>query len=212
MPAGVAPLRHAGRGRAGMAGARAARSAGRWPILRLSGIYGPGRNAFVNLAERHRAAAGQAGPGVQPHPCATTSPARCGIWRRRNRGGIFNVTDDEPAPPQDVVAYAAVADGRRAAAGNSLRDRPTFAHGALLLWREQACRQCGDQGRRAIASAFPTTASAFDHMWAAGDWRRRRGAQPDEALVIDAGAETALCVKLSRNYRGSRSRQRIEEP
>jgi hypothetical protein len=24
----------------------------------------------------------------------------------QNRGGVFNVTDDEPAPPQDVVAYA----------------------------------------------------------------------------------------------------------
>ena len=38
---------------------------------------------------------------------STTSPARSGISRGRDTGGIFNVTDDEPAPPQDVVAYAA---------------------------------------------------------------------------------------------------------
>ena len=36
-----------------------------------------------------------------------TSPARCGISRNATQGGIFNVTDDLPAPPQDVVAYAA---------------------------------------------------------------------------------------------------------
>ena len=38
---------------------------------------------------------------------STISPARSGISRERRLGGIFNVTDDEPAPPQDVVAYAA---------------------------------------------------------------------------------------------------------
>ena len=36
-----------------------------------------------------------------------TSQARSGIWRDARTGGIFNVTDDQPAPPQDVVAYAA---------------------------------------------------------------------------------------------------------
>ena len=54
-------------------------------VFRLAGIYGPGRNAPLNLA------AGSARRLVQP-------------------GQVFNrihVADDEPAPPQDVVAYAA---------------------------------------------------------------------------------------------------------
>jgi nucleoside-diphosphate-sugar epimerase len=54
-------------------------------ILRLAGIYGPGRNALVNDIARAIEAA-----------FAPDVPA-----------GIFNVTDDEPAPPQDVIAYAA---------------------------------------------------------------------------------------------------------
>ena len=75
-------------------------------ILRLSGIYGPGRNAFVNLAN------GTAKRLVKPARCSTasmspTSPARSGISSERDQGGVFNVTDDLPAPPQDVVAYAA---------------------------------------------------------------------------------------------------------
>ena len=73
----------------------------------LSGIYGPGRNAFVNLARRHGAAAGQAGPGVQPHPCRRHRRRAGASGACRDGGGIFNVTDDQPAPPQDVVAYAA---------------------------------------------------------------------------------------------------------
>ena len=50
MPAGVAPLGAARRGRAGLAGASGASAALPVAVLRLSGIYGPGRNAFVNLA------------------------------------------------------------------------------------------------------------------------------------------------------------------
>ena len=35
------------------------------------------------------------------------SPGAAGASPRSRCGGIYNVTDDEPAPPQDVVAYAA---------------------------------------------------------------------------------------------------------
>ena len=38
-------------------------------ILRLAGIYGPGRNALVNLRGWRGAADRQARPGVQPRPC-----------------------------------------------------------------------------------------------------------------------------------------------
>jgi hypothetical protein len=75
-------------------------------ILRLAGIYGPGRNAFVNLARgrAHRIVK----PGqvfnrihvddiVQAIAAAAMHP----------HGGVWNVCDDEPAPPQDVVTYAA---------------------------------------------------------------------------------------------------------
>ena len=60
----------AGGGRAGLAGARRARPAIPVAILRLSGIYGPGpQRASSICADGTARAAGQAGPGVQPHPC-----------------------------------------------------------------------------------------------------------------------------------------------
>jgi hypothetical protein len=75
-------------------------------ILRLSGIYGPGRNAFVNLEN------GTAKRLIKPAQVFNRIHAADiagALWRlaSRNTGGVFNVTDDEPAPPQDVVAYAA---------------------------------------------------------------------------------------------------------
>lgn len=75
-------------------------------ILRLSGIYGPGRNAFVNLS------AGTARRLVKPGQVFNRIHVAdiAGALRHLadgNIGGIFNVTDDLPAPPQDVVAHAA---------------------------------------------------------------------------------------------------------
>ncbi|MCQ8782370.1 SDR family oxidoreductase [Aurantimonas sp. CSK15Z-1] len=75
-------------------------------ILRLSGIYGPGRSAIENLR------AGTARRLVKPgqvfnriHVADIAGALR--LLSAQARGGVFNVTDDEPAPPQDVVAYAA---------------------------------------------------------------------------------------------------------
>lgn len=75
-------------------------------LLRLSGIYGPGRNAFVNLAN------GTARRLVKPDQVFNrihVADIAGSLWHlaRLQLGGAFNVTDDEPAPPQDVVAYAA---------------------------------------------------------------------------------------------------------
>jgi nucleoside-diphosphate-sugar epimerase len=75
-------------------------------ILRLAGIYGPGRSAFDRLKDgtaRRVVKTGQffnrihvddIAAAVEP---AFAAPA----------DGTFNVADDLPAPPQDVVAFAA---------------------------------------------------------------------------------------------------------
>jgi nucleoside-diphosphate-sugar epimerase len=76
-------------------------------VLRLAGIYGPGRNALVNLRQ------GQARRIVKPgqvfnraHVDDIAELTRL-VLTRGLEGQIWNVADDEPAPPQDVVAYAA---------------------------------------------------------------------------------------------------------
>ena len=76
-------------------------------ILRLAGIYGPGRNALVNLGR------GEARRIVKPgqvfnraHVDDIAEISRL-VLTRNLKGQIWNVADDEPAPPQDVIAYAA---------------------------------------------------------------------------------------------------------
>ena len=74
-------------------------------ILRLSGIYGPGRNAFVNL-EKGKAKR-LIKPGQVFNRIHVEDIARAlDFLAERRLAGIFNVTDDLPAPPQDVVEYA----------------------------------------------------------------------------------------------------------
>lgn len=75
-------------------------------MLRLSGIYGPGRNAFVNLQNgtaRRIIKQGQIFNRIHVDDIAGSLE----MLARAEIGGIFNVTDDEPAPPQDVVEFAA---------------------------------------------------------------------------------------------------------
>ena len=75
-------------------------------IFRIAGIYGPGRNAFVNLA------AGKARRLVKPdqvfnriHVTDIAASVAAAIAKPATR--IYNLADNEPAPPQDVVTYAA---------------------------------------------------------------------------------------------------------
>jgi nucleoside-diphosphate-sugar epimerase len=75
-------------------------------VMRLSGIYGPGRNALARLRagqERRIVKPGQVFNRIHVDDIASAVEASIA----RNVGGIFNVTDDEPAPPQEVIAYAA---------------------------------------------------------------------------------------------------------
>ena len=76
-------------------------------ILRLAGIYGPGRNALVNLR------LGEARRIVKPgqvfnrvHVDDIADMTRLALLSGLD-GQIWNVADEEPAPPQDVVVYAA---------------------------------------------------------------------------------------------------------
>ena len=76
-------------------------------ILRLAGIYGPGRNALVNLRR------GEARRIVKPgqvfnrvHVDDIADMTRLALLSGLN-GQIWNVADEEPAAPQDVIAYAA---------------------------------------------------------------------------------------------------------
>jgi nucleoside-diphosphate-sugar epimerase len=76
-------------------------------IFRLAGIYGPGRSAIDSV--RQGRARRIIKPGQRFNRIHVTDIANAVMASMDGRGGatILNVTDDLPAPPQDVIAYAA---------------------------------------------------------------------------------------------------------
>jgi nucleoside-diphosphate-sugar epimerase len=75
-------------------------------MLRLAGIYGPGRGPFEKIRRgtaRRIIKPGQVFNRIHVDDIATIVAAA--FERRAN--GVFNGVDDEPAPPEDVLLYAA---------------------------------------------------------------------------------------------------------
>lgn len=76
-------------------------------LFRLAGIYGPGRSALDELragTARRIVKQGQVFSRIHVEDIASVLEASIA---RPRPGRIYNVCDDEPAPPQEVVAHAA---------------------------------------------------------------------------------------------------------
>jgi nucleoside-diphosphate-sugar epimerase len=94
---------------------RRARAEGHWlasglpaHLFRLAGIYGPGPGRSALAAVRAGTARRIVKPGqvfCRIHVDDIVQVLRASM-ARPNAGAIYNVADDEPAPPQDVVSYA----------------------------------------------------------------------------------------------------------
>ncbi|MFN3227277.1 MAG: SDR family oxidoreductase [Hyphomicrobiales bacterium] len=75
-------------------------------IFRLAGIYGPGRSALDKVRDgsaRRIVKPGQVFNRIHVEDIGRVVAAAAA----QGVGGLFNVTDDEPGPPQDVIAHAA---------------------------------------------------------------------------------------------------------
>ena len=76
-------------------------------IFRLAGIYGPGRGPFAKVR------AGTARQIIKDNQVfsrthvADIARVLAASIKNPNPGAIYNVCDDNPAPPQDVIGYAA---------------------------------------------------------------------------------------------------------
>ncbi len=139
-------------------------------LLRLAGIYGPGRNTFVNLEDgsaRRLVKPGQVFNRIHVDDIAAAIAAAA----ERRASGVFNVTDDEPAPPQDVVALAAALAGYA-----PLPDIPFEAAElspmARSFYGENKRVSNARLGRDlGVTLAYPTYREALTALWQSGDWR-----------------------------------------
>ncbi|MGY4630099.1 SDR family oxidoreductase [Bradyrhizobium sp. USDA 4486] len=139
-------------------------------ILRLAGIYGPGRNALATLragTARRIIKPGQVFNRIHVDDIASAIMAAV----RREGSGLWNVCDDEPAPPQDVIAYAAklmnVAPPPEEAfdtAEMSAMARSFYSSSARVS-NAKLRRELG------VTLAYPTYCHGLDALWSTGEGR-----------------------------------------
>lgn len=76
-------------------------------VLRLAGIYGPGRNAVADLREGTARRIDKPGQVFNRIHVDDIGRSIAAALLREGTGGAWNIADDEPAPAPDVVAHAA---------------------------------------------------------------------------------------------------------
>lgn len=139
-------------------------------ILRLAGIYGPGRNPLTAIADgtaRSIVKPGQVFNRIHVDDIAAAIGAALAI----GYDGIVNVTDDEPAPPEQVNAYAAGLMG--------LPAPPAVPYDAADL--TPMARSFYDENKRVrnarlkdelgVRLAFPSYREGLASLWSKGDWQ-----------------------------------------
>ena len=139
-------------------------------VLRLAGIYGPGRNAFINLAEgsaRRLVKPGQVFNRIHVEDIA----AAVGCAFAKGANGLFNITDDEPAPPQDVVAYAAGLMGVTPPPEQDFETAELSPMARSFYGENKRVANGLSKSVLGLAYAYPNYKAAFARMWAEGSWR-----------------------------------------
>ena len=75
-------------------------------IFRLPGIYGPGRSAIDTVRAGTAKRIVKKGQVFSRMHVDDIAAALARSIETPDAGGLFNLSDDEPAPPQDVITYA----------------------------------------------------------------------------------------------------------
>jgi nucleoside-diphosphate-sugar epimerase len=76
-------------------------------LFRLAGIYGPGRNALMSVKDGTAKRVIRAGQVFSRIHVEDIAGVLLASLHKPYPGRAYNVADDEPCPPQDVIAHAA---------------------------------------------------------------------------------------------------------
>ncbi len=159
-------------------------------ILRLAGIYGPRRNALVGLrrgtARRivkkdqvfnrvHVEDIGRAITAAIAHP---------------GRGRAWNVADDAPAPPQDVVTYAALLMGITPPPEQDVADADLSPLARSFYAENKRASNRLLKETLGVELAYPTYRVGLDALWQAGEGRAEIEASIDPILPPAAEGES----------------------
>lgn len=126
-------------------------------VLRLAGIYGPGRNALRQIARgdaRRIIKPGQMFNRIHVEDIAQAVDAAL----TQRASGIFNITDDEPTPPADPLMFAAQLLGAAPPPEVPFEQAaPSMSPLALSFWQE--CRRVKNdklKDKLGVSLRYPT--------------------------------------------------------
>lgn len=142
-------------------------------VLRLAGIYGPGQNALVNLragTAKRIVKAGQVFNRIHVEDIARAVDAAFAYPDAR-ADRVWNVCDDEPAPPQDVVTFAAKLMGVEPPPEI---DFETAALSPMARSFYSECKRCSNRAMReelGVTLACPTYREGMERLFAEGEGR-----------------------------------------
>ena len=140
-------------------------------LLRLAGIYGPGRNPLVNLAQgrAHRyVKPGQVFNRIHVEDIARTIAA---LASREGPGAAWNVADDEPAPPQDVVTFAAEMMGIDPPPALDYATADLSPMARSFYGENKRCSNRRIKDELGVELAFPSYREGIAALWADGEGR-----------------------------------------
>lgn len=140
-------------------------------ILRLAGIYGPGRNVLLNLkagTARRIAKRGQVFNRIHVEDVSRAISAALAF---DGPGNVFNVSDDAPAPPQDVVAFAAMLMGIEPPPEEDIEtaDLTPLVRSFYAENRRVSNRKLKEV--LGVRLAYPTYRVGLEALWEAGEGR-----------------------------------------
>jgi nucleoside-diphosphate-sugar epimerase len=137
-------------------------------VFRLAGIYGPGRSALDQLR------AGTARRIVKPGQVfnrihvADIAQVLSASLERPRPGAVYNLADDEPAPPQDVVTHAAALLGMEPPPEIAFDAAALPATTASFYGANKRVRNDLIKGELAVALAYPTYREGLAAIMARG--------------------------------------------
>lgn len=141
-------------------------------LFRLGGIYGPGRNTLVALADasqRRIVKPGQVFNRIHVQDIA--GMVRAGMAYPL-AGPVLNGVDDEPAPPQDVVAYAAMLMGRDPPPAIALEEAGLSPMGLSFYAENKRVSNRATKAQLAYRLLYPTYREGLAALAAARDWEQ----------------------------------------
>ncbi len=139
-------------------------------IFRLSGIYGPGRNAFMNMDKgtaRRLVKPGQVFNRIHREDIGEA------VYQAMTRsiGGIFNITDDEPAPPQDVVTHAFELAGREPPPETDFETAELSPMARSFYGENKRVSNARSKEVLGMTYRWPDYRTSLKRMWEEDSWR-----------------------------------------